>query len=77
MAREEVSKRGGFIAQLAVLAIMVILLGVVALVIVNAAAALRVGGVVSDLRAATQLAEASIDSGEAQQKLDQLVRATN
>ena len=36
MAREEVSKRGGFIAQLAVLAIMVILLGVVALVAVNA-----------------------------------------
>jgi len=36
MARDEVSKRGGFIAQLAVLAIMVILLGVVALVIVNA-----------------------------------------
>jgi carbon starvation protein len=36
MARDEVSKRGGFIAQLAVLAIMIILLGVVALVIVNA-----------------------------------------
>src|SRR5579863_9557015 len=36
MAREEVSKRGGFIAQIAVLAIMTILLGVVALVIVNA-----------------------------------------
>ena len=36
MAREEVSKRGGFIAHLAVLAIMIILLGVVALVIVNA-----------------------------------------
>jgi carbon starvation protein len=36
MAREEVSRRGGFIAQLAVLAIMVMLLGVVALVIVNA-----------------------------------------
>jgi carbon starvation protein len=36
MARHEVSKRGGFIAQLAVLAIMIILLGVVALVIVNA-----------------------------------------
>jgi carbon starvation protein len=36
MAREEVSKRGGLIAQLAVLAIMIILLGVVALVIVNA-----------------------------------------
>src|ERR1700686_1310467 len=36
IAREEVSQRGGFIAQLAVLAIMVILLGVVALVVVNA-----------------------------------------
>ena len=36
MARDEVSKRGGFIAHLAVLAIMIILLGVVALVIVNA-----------------------------------------
>ena len=36
MAREEVSRRGGLLAQLAVLAIMVILLGVVALVIVNA-----------------------------------------
>ncbi len=48
-----------------------------ALVIVNAAAALRVGGVASDLREATLLAQQSIDSGEAQQKLDQLVRATN
>jgi len=36
MARVEVSRRGGFIAQLAVLSIMIILLGVVALVIVNA-----------------------------------------
>src|SRR5215813_425373 len=36
MAREEVSSRGGFISQLAVLAIMVILLAVVALVVVNA-----------------------------------------
>jgi len=36
MAREEVSRRGGFLAQLAVLAILVILLAVVALVIVNA-----------------------------------------
>jgi len=36
MARDEVSKRGGFISQLAVFAIMVILLAVVALVIVNA-----------------------------------------
>jgi anthranilate phosphoribosyltransferase len=47
------------------------------LVIVNAAAALRVGGVASDLRAATRLAQQSIDSGEAQKKLDELVRATN
>ena len=36
MARDEVSQRGGFISQLAVFAIMVILLAVVALVIVNA-----------------------------------------
>jgi carbon starvation protein len=36
MAREEVSRRGGVIALLAVLAIMVILLAVIALVVVNA-----------------------------------------
>ncbi len=36
MAREEVSRRGGWIALFAVLAIMVILLSVVALVVVNA-----------------------------------------
>src|SRR6202043_2831241 len=36
IAREEVSQRGGLLAQIAVLAIVVILLGVVALVIVNA-----------------------------------------
>ncbi len=36
MAREEVSERGGFIAQLAVLAIMTILLAVIGLVVVNA-----------------------------------------
>ncbi len=36
MARDEVSKRGGMIAQLAVLTIMIILLAVVALVVVNA-----------------------------------------
>src|SRR6266436_3462553 len=35
MAREEVSERGGFIAQLAVLAIMTILLAVIDLVVVN------------------------------------------
>ncbi len=36
MAREEVSERGGFISQLAVLAIMTILLAVIGLVVVNA-----------------------------------------
>jgi carbon starvation protein len=36
MARDEVSERGGFIAQLAVLAIMTILLAVIGLVVVNA-----------------------------------------
>ena len=36
IARQEVSERGGIMAQLAVLAIMIILLGVVALVVVNA-----------------------------------------
>jgi len=36
MAREEISTRGGIIAQIAVLAIMIILLGVIALVVVNA-----------------------------------------
>jgi carbon starvation protein len=36
IAREEISSRGGLITQLAVLAIMIILLGVIALVIVNA-----------------------------------------
>jgi carbon starvation protein len=36
MAREEVSEHGGFIAQLAVLAIMTILLAVIGLVVVNA-----------------------------------------
>ena len=36
MAREEVSERGGFLSQLAVLAIMTILMAVIALVVVNA-----------------------------------------
>jgi carbon starvation protein len=36
IAREEVSRRGGFLAQIAVLAIMIILLAVIALVVVNA-----------------------------------------
>ena len=45
MAREEIGKRGGFIALIAVLAIMVILLGVVALVVVNALRKVAVGHV--------------------------------
>src|SRR5260370_39365735 len=48
-----------------------------ALVIVNAAVALRVGGVPSNLPEATRLAQQSIDSGEAPKKLDQFVGATN
>jgi anthranilate phosphoribosyltransferase len=48
-----------------------------ALVIVNAAAALRVGGVASDLREGARLAKQSIDGGDAQKKLDELARATN
>jgi anthranilate phosphoribosyltransferase len=48
-----------------------------AIVVVNAAAALLVGGQAEDLKEAAQRAEESIDSGAAQEKLDQLVRATN
>ena len=44
------------------------------LVIINAAAALHVGGFAEDLRAGTLLAEESIDSGAAQMKLEQLIR---
>ena len=47
------------------------------LVIVNAAAALVVGGVTDDLREGARLASRSIDSGAAMRKLDELVRATN
>ena len=42
------------------------------LVLVNAAAALLVGGLAGDLRQGTRLAEESIDSGAAQRKLEQL-----
>ena len=48
-----------------------------ALVIVNAAAALHVGGAADDLLAAAQLAEQSIDSGAAYRMLEQLIRKTN
>ena len=47
------------------------------LVVANAAAALHVGGVADDLRAAAQLAEQSIDSGAAYRMLEQLIETTN
>jgi anthranilate phosphoribosyltransferase len=47
------------------------------LVIANAAAGLFIGGEVEDLRAATVMANASIDSGAAAGKLTALVKATN
>jgi anthranilate phosphoribosyltransferase len=48
-----------------------------ALVIINAASALHVGGAAEDLRAAARLATESIDSGAAREKLARLVEATN
>jgi len=47
------------------------------LVLVNAAAALHVGGSAADLRDGVRLAEQSIDSGQAYQKLSELIRITN
>lgn len=47
------------------------------LVIINAAAALLIGGIAKDPVHAARLAEQSIDSGQAQSKLDRLVQATN
>jgi len=47
------------------------------LVVLNAAAALVVGGVAKDPMHAARLAEQSIDSGMAQNKLDRLVQVTN
>jgi anthranilate phosphoribosyltransferase len=47
------------------------------LVVANAAAALFVGGRAADLNAAARLAEQSIDDGAAQNKLEELVKATN
>ncbi|HUQ31649.1 MAG TPA: anthranilate phosphoribosyltransferase [Pyrinomonadaceae bacterium] len=46
------------------------------LVLMNAAAALFVGGSASDLQGAARLAEESIDSGAAFHKLEQLIEAT-
>jgi anthranilate phosphoribosyltransferase len=47
------------------------------LVVVNAAAALHVGGFASDLREGAHLAEQSIDGGAAQGKLEQLMRSSS
>lgn len=47
------------------------------LIVMNAAAALYVGGAANDLSTARQLADESIDSGAALRKLEDLVRATN
>jgi anthranilate phosphoribosyltransferase len=46
------------------------------LVLVNAAAALHVGGIASDLQDGIKLAEQSIDNGAAAEKLNQLIRFT-
>lgn len=48
-----------------------------ALVIMNAAAALMLGGAAADLREGAKIAANSIDSGAALEKLDRLVEVTN
>lgn len=47
------------------------------LVVLNAAAAIFVGGLAKDTMHAARLAEQSIDSGQAQNKLERLIQATN
>ena len=47
------------------------------LVVINAAAALVVGGIAKEPMQAARLAEQSIDSGQAQNKLDRLIQTTN
>jgi anthranilate phosphoribosyltransferase len=47
------------------------------LVIINAAAALHLAGVATDLRHAANIARESIDSGRAASKLEALIRETN
>jgi anthranilate phosphoribosyltransferase len=47
------------------------------LVVLNAAAALFVGGIAKDTMQAARLAEQSIDSGQAQNKLERLIQTTN
>ena len=46
------------------------------LVLVNAAAALHVGGIAADVKEGMKLAEESIDSGLAAEKLNELIRVT-
>jgi anthranilate phosphoribosyltransferase len=48
-----------------------------ALIIANAAAALFVGDVATNLRSAAGVAEESIDSGAAQRKMEELINRTN
>ena len=48
-----------------------------ALVVANSAAALFVGGVAKELRAAAAFAEQTIDDGAAERKLEELILATN
>lgn len=47
------------------------------LIVLNAAAALVIGGIAKDPKHAARLAEQSIDSGMAQNKLDRLIQVTN
>lgn len=47
------------------------------LIVLNAAAALLVGGIAKEPIHAARLAEQSIDSGQAQNKLERLIQATN
>lgn len=47
------------------------------LIVINAAAALVVGGIAKDPVHAARLAEQAIDSGQAQNKLDRLIQTTN
>ncbi len=47
------------------------------LIVINAAAALVVGGIARDPVHAARLAEQSIDSGQAQNKLERLIQTTN
>lgn len=48
-----------------------------ALVVINAAAAIYIGGIAKDPIHAARLAEQSIDSGQAQNKLDRLIQVTS